>query len=101
MEVHWAEDEKLVEIVERRRMEGGYLLAEVTQKVPELAVHEPMSQGKKATVIEEKKKVKGWSTEEIKKPKRGQEKDTEEMIEWRSMSQEEMDKMLEEAGGEY
>ena len=47
---------------------------------------------KKVKGTEEKKKVKGWSTEEVKdKPREDREKDTEEkMIKWRSMSQEEM-----------
>ena len=34
MEMHWAEDEKLEEILERRRAEGVSLQAEVLQKVP-------------------------------------------------------------------
>ena len=39
-----------------------------------------------------KKKVEGWSTEEMKdKPISSREEDTGEMIEWRSMSQDEMD----------
>ena len=41
MEVQWDEDEKLEEIVERRRMEGTSLQVEVMQKVPELVIHEP------------------------------------------------------------
>ena len=47
MEVQWSEDEKLEEILERRRMEGGSLQAEVMHKVPELVVHARMPQGKK------------------------------------------------------
>ena len=100
MEVQWAEGEKLEEILERRRMEGGSLQAEVMQKVLELVVHERMSQGKEVRGTKEKKKVKGSSTEEMKdKPSSSLEEDTGEMIEWRSMSQEEMDqcwKMLAE-----
>ena len=45
LEVRWAEDEKLEEVLQRRRMEGSSLQAEVTQKVPELVVLERMSQG--------------------------------------------------------
>ena len=42
--------------------------------------------------LQEKKKVKGWSTEEMKhEPSDGGEEDTEEMIGWRSTGQEEMD----------
>ena len=67
MEVQWAEDEKLEKVLERRRMEGNSLQAEVMQRVPELVVHERMSQGKKVKGTKEKKKnVKRWSTEEMK-----------------------------------
>ena len=48
MEVQWAEDEKLEEILERRRREGSSLKADVMQNVPELVVHERVSQGKKS-----------------------------------------------------
>ena len=55
-------------------------------------VHERMSQGKEVKCTQEKKKVKGWSTEE-KKDKANSllEEDTEEMRKWRSLSQSEMD----------
>ena len=47
---------------------------------------------KKVKGLEEKKKVKGWPIEEMKnKPSKFREDDTEEMIGWRSVSQEEMD----------
>ena len=46
MEVQWAEDEKLEEILEQERVERCSLQAEVMQKAPELVVHERMSQGK-------------------------------------------------------
>ena len=43
-------------------------------------------------MYERKKKVKGWSTEEMKgKPSSSVEEDTEEMRGWRGMSQDEMD----------
>ena len=45
MEVHWDEEQRLEEILERRRMEGSPLQLEVMQKVPELVVQERMSQG--------------------------------------------------------
>ena len=87
-----AEDEKLEEILERKRMEGSSLQAEVMQKVPELVVHELMSQGKKMRGIKGKKKVIGWSTEEMKdKANNLLEEDTKEMRKWSGMSQEEMD----------
>ena len=67
MEVQWAEDEKLEEILERRRMEGSSLQADVMQMVPVFVVHERKSQSEEVKCTEEKKKVvKGWSTEEMK-----------------------------------
>ena len=84
MEMQWNEDEKLEEMLERRRVQ-----AEVMQKVPELVAHERISQGEKSG--EEQKKVKGWSTEEMKnKPRDDREEDTEEIIEWISVNQKEM-----------
>ena len=51
-----------------------------------------MSQSEKAKGLEEKKKVKGGCTEEMKnKPRDDREEDTEEMIGLRSVSQEEME----------
>ena len=56
-----------------------------------------MSQGEKAKSIEEKKKVKGWSSEEMKnKPRDDREEDTEEIIEWRSVNQKKMYQCWEE-----
>ena len=66
MEMQWDGDEKLEEILERRRVEGCFSQAEVMQKVPDLVVHERMSHCNKAKRLEEKKKVKGWPTEEMK-----------------------------------
>ena len=80
MEVQWDEDEKLEETLERRRMKGSSLQVEVMQKVLELVVHERMPQGEEVRGIKERKKVKGWSIEEMKdKPNSLLEEDTEEM----------------------
>ena len=46
MAAQWEEEQKLEEIVERKRIEGNSLKLEVMQKVPELVVQERMSQGK-------------------------------------------------------
>ena len=79
MEGQWAEDEKLEVILARRRMERSSLQCQVMQKVPELVLHEPMSQGEKSKCAKEKKKVKGRSTEEMKsKANSLVEEDTEE-----------------------
>ena len=51
------------------------------QKVPELVVHERMSQVEKRKCVKEQKKVKGWSTEEMKNKANSLlvEEDTEEI----------------------
>ena len=73
-------------------MEGSPLQLEVMQKVPELVVQERMFQGKGVKGLKEKKKVQGWSVEEMKeKSNVTVVKDTEEMRKWRSLSQSEMD----------
>ena len=46
-------------------MEGSSLQVEVVQKVTELVLNERMSQVEKTKCAKEKKKVKGWSTEEM------------------------------------
>ena len=58
MEVQWAEDEKLEDILERRKMEGGSLQAEVMQKVSELVVHERVSQGEKRELQKKRRNLK-------------------------------------------
>ena len=68
------------------------LKLDAMQKVPELAVNERMSQGKRLKNPKEKKEVPGWSVEEMKeRPNIAVEKDTEEVKKWRSLSQSEMD----------
>ena len=70
--------------MERRRMEGSSTKLEVMQKVPEPVVHERMSQGKGVKGLKEKKKVPGWSVEEMReKPNVDVVVDTEEMEKWR------------------
>ena len=92
MAAQWDEEQKLEEILERRRMKGSSLKLEVMQNVPELVVHERMSQGKGVKGLKEKKKVPGWSVEEMKeKPNIAVVEDTEEMRKWRGLSLSEMD----------
>ena len=79
-QMEWGEDEKLEETLGQRRVERYSLQAEVMQKAPESVVHERMSQGKGVKCTKEKKKVKGWSNEEIKgKPSSSSKEDTKEM----------------------
>ena len=72
------------------KKDGRKLLAVgVMQKVPELAVHERMSQGKGG---ERFQRVPRWSIEEMKeKPNIAVGVDTEEMRKWRGSSQSEVD----------
>ena len=61
-------------------MELRSLQAEVMQMALELLVHERMSRSKGVKSTQEKNKVKGRSTEEVKgKPSSSLEEDTEEM----------------------
>ena len=61
------------------------------QEVPGLVVNERMLQGKRVKNTKEKKRVPGWSTEEVKeRPNDAVEEDTEEMKRWRSLNQSEM-----------
>ena len=55
-------------------------------------VHERISQGKRCLGFKEKKKVSGWSLEEMRaKPNIVVEVNTEAMREWRGLSQSDMD----------
>ena len=49
-----------------KELTGNSLKLEVMQKVPELVVHERMSQGKRVKGLKEKMKVPGWSMDEMK-----------------------------------
>ena len=67
MAAQWAEKQKPEEIVERKKIEGSSLKLEVMRKAPELVVHERMSQGEGVRSSKEKKRVPGWSAEELRK----------------------------------
>ena len=78
MAAQWDAEQKLEEILERRRMEGSSLQLDVMQKVEELVLHERMSQSKGLKGLKGNKKVPGWSTEGMKeKPNIAVEEDTE------------------------
>ena len=80
---------KIAEVWKKVEMEGTSLKAETMPKVPELVVRERMTQGDEVRGTNEKKKVKGWSAEEINgKPCSSLVEDVEDMLEWRSMGQE-------------
>ena len=67
MAAQWDEEQKWEETLKRKRMEGNSFAAgSHAKKVPELVVHEQMSQGEKPKGTKEKKNVKGWSIEEMK-----------------------------------
>ena len=88
----WEEEQQLDDLIERRRMKGSSLKLDVMQKVPELVVYKRMSQGEKGEDTKEKKKVPGWSIEEVKEgPNIAVEEETEEMKRWRCVNQSEMD----------
>ena len=79
-------------------MEGSSFL-EVMRKVPELVVHERMSQGKGVKGFKEKRKVSGWSMEEMReKPNIALEIDTERNEKMERSEPERNGPMLEEFG---
>ena len=99
MAEQWEEEQHLEDIVERRRMEGSSLKFDVIQKVPELVVNEPMSQGERVKNPTVKKKVPGWSVEEMKeKPNIAEEEDTEENEKFERFDPGRHGLMLEEVG---
>ena len=74
--------------LEQKRMDGSSFKLEVMQKVPERVVQERVSQGRGVKGLKEKKKVSGWSLEEMKeKPNIAVEEKTEEMKNERSEPQ--------------
>ena len=87
----WDEEQKLEDILEKRGMKGSSLKLEVMQKVPEPVVQERMSQGKGAKGPKEKKKVQGWSIEEMKEKQMLLWWKTEAVIKWRGLRQSEID----------
>ena len=66
MAEQWEEEQRLGDMVERRRMEQSSLKLYVKQKVLEMVVNERMSQGERVKNPKEKKKAPGWSIEETK-----------------------------------
>ena len=56
--------------MERRRMEGNSLQLGAMRNVLELVVYERMSQGNKVKCTKEKRRVKGWSMEEMREKPR-------------------------------
>ena len=62
----WEEEQKLKEIMERRRMEGSSLQLDAMQRVQELVVNERMLQGKRVKSLKEKQKIPRWSIEKMK-----------------------------------
>ena len=56
----WEEEQKLKEIMERRRMEGSSLQLDAMQRVQELLLNERMLQGERVKSLKEKKKIPRW-----------------------------------------
>ena len=65
---------------------------DVIRKVPEVVVSERMSHGEKVKDPKEKKKVPGWSIEEMKeRPDMAVEENTDKIKRWRSLNESEID----------
>ena len=77
MAAQWDEQQKLEDILGRRRMVGSPVQLEVVQNVHELFVHDPRNRGERN---QRKKEVSVWSMEEKKeKLSIAVEEDTEEV----------------------
>ena len=82
----WEGVKKMEERLEQKKVGQGVRQVDALQKVP--AAYQRMSQCKKAEGLDERDKVRGWATEEMKnKSSSLLVEDTEEMIGWRAMSQ--------------
>ena len=78
----------------RRKAEGKGLQIEGVQGVPELLVSQSLTKEKELRKNERIGNVVGWSTEKMEEERNNQlVKDTEEMVSWRSINQEEIDEV--------
>ena len=87
VKAQWEEDEKLARNLKQTRMEGRFIKTEAMQLATEWVVQEHGCRKRKKENSKERRKVKGWSTEE----KNLSVECIEEMIGWRSISQKEVD----------
>ena len=99
--VDWYEDDEMMRQWEevskeegmrlQRKTEGNALHIEGLQTVPQLVVSQVLPAEKEKTTKERKGKVAGWSTEKMEEKASSQlEKDTEDMVSWRSLNQPEI-----------
>ena len=85
----WEEISKEEETILQRQTEGGVLHMEGMPKVPELVVSQLVAEDGEPKEKEMEGKVAGWSTENMEEKASNQlVKDTEDMVNWRSTSQE-------------
>ena len=87
----WEEVSKDEEVLDGQEVKDGKLQVEKVRSAPELL--EAQTQVKKADAGKEKKRmIAGWSTKMLKETANRQEcQDTEEMVQWRHISQEGID----------
>ena len=70
----------------------GFLQIDGVQRVPEPVVSQVFTKEKEVKKKESKGGVAGWSTEKMEQKAHNQlERDTEEMVSWRSINREEID----------
>ena len=93
---------RVEEKLRHTKAEGDVLKCDAVQRVPVLLASQLMVKGKKLEGKEEKRKVVGWSTKEMdEKVNNLRVEDTEEMVSWRSLSQEEIDKCWKKMAGKW
>ena len=97
--MHWFEDDEMMrrwedvsteeEKITVEKMEGESLQVEGVQKAPELLVFQVLTKEKDQRRRRKKSKLAGRSTEKMEEKARKHDfKDTEEMVQWRSINQE-------------
>ena len=85
---HWEDVSKEEEKIMVSKIEGRSFLVEEMQKAPELLVSELLMKEKELKKEKKQSEVAGWFTEKIEEKASKQEfKDTEEMVQWRSINQ--------------
>ena len=104
----WLEDDEIMkqwedvskeEKITMRKMEGKSLQVDGVQKVPDLFVSQVATKEKEPKKENKKRKVVGWSTEKMEeKASKHEFKDTEEMVQWKSIAQKRMETLSDKIG---
>ena len=88
----WEETSKEEEKTAKCKMKGQRLQVEGAQRTPELLVSKVFTKEKEQKKEKKTSKLVGWSTEKTEEKESKQEfEDAEDMVQWRTINQEEID----------